>query len=262
MTTDLKEEHTSAPPPTEGPEEPGRMSFLEHLDELRRRLVRASMVILVALIGCYFFSDWILQFLLAPIQDAMGTLSVIRPAEAFMNKLKAAFVGAIFIALPVVFFEAWSFIAPGLYPKEKRWVVPVMFAGSTLFLAGAGFCYYVAMPAAVSFLASEGAEFEQHITVDYAFGFSTKLLLGLGAVFEMPLVVFALARLGMLSARFLWKKLDIAIFLCFLAAAIITPTPDMITMSLFALPMVGLYLISIGVAWVAAPRERSSERDA
>lgn len=255
MTTEVKEEIERGDRPADQDGEPGRMSFLEHLDELRRRLVRVAVFVLVALVGCYFVSEQILQFLLDPLQDAMGTLSVIRPAEAFMNKIKAAFVGALFLSLPYIFFEAWSFIAPGLYPKERRWIVPVIVSGSLLFLGGAAFCYSVALPAAVKFLASEGEGFEQHITVDYAFSFSTKLLLGLGAVFEMPLIVFALAKLGMLTARFLWKKVDVAIFLCFLVAAILTPTPDVITMSLFALPMVGLYFVSIGVAWIAAPRD-------
>jgi sec-independent protein translocase protein TatC len=171
-----------------------------------------------------------------------------------MNKLKAAFVGGIFLSLPMIFYQAWAFVAPGLYRRERRWFIPVMVVGSGLFLGGAAFCYHVAMPAAVGFLAEQGRQFESHVTVDYAFTFSTKLLLGLGAVFEMPLVVFALARLDMLTARFLWKKLDVAVFLCFLAAAILTPTPDVITMSLFAAPMVALYLVSIAVAWVAAPK--------
>lgn len=234
----------------------GKMSFLEHLDELRHRVLWAALGVMVGVVICWSFADQLLELLLRPIQQAFDTLAVIRPAEAFMNKVKAAFVGGIFIGLPWVFYQAWSFIAPGLYRRERRWVVPVMLVGTLLFSAGAVFCYMVALPAAVDFLASQGEQFESHITVDYAFSFATKLLLGLGAVFEMPLVVFALARLDLVTARFLWKKIDIAVFLCFLAAAILTPTPDMITMTIFALPMLLLYLISILVAWLARPRTR------
>ncbi|RMF73423.1 MAG: twin-arginine translocase subunit TatC [Acidobacteria bacterium] len=239
-----------------------QMSFLEHLEELRRRVVRSALAVLVGLLVCYAFSEQILEFLLDPIQGRMGTLSVIRPAEAFLNRVKAAFVGALFVSLPVILYQAWAFVSPGLYPREKRWFLPVVVVGSALFLAGAGFCYEVAMPAAVNFLAEQGEMFDQHITVDYAFSFSTKMLLGLGVVFEMPLVVYALARLDMVTASFLRRRLDIAVFICFLVAAIITPTPDVVTMSIFALPMIGLYLVSILVAWLANPtRRRRADRD-
>lgn len=260
--TEPREDENQRDSPKGTPGEAGRMSFLEHLDELRKRLVRSALAVLLGLVVCWFFSEEILRFLLKPIEDAMGTLAVIRPAEAFMNRVKAAFVGSIFLSLPIIVFQAWSFVAPGLFPREKRWVLPVIFTGSLLFLVGAGFCYVVAMPAAVNFLAEMGEGYVSNITLDYAFGFATKLLLGLGLVFEMPLVVFALARLGMVSGRFLWKKIDIAVFLCFLVAAVITPTPDVMTMSLFALPMVLLYLISIGVAWVAGPKEPREEKKA
>jgi sec-independent protein translocase protein TatC len=205
-----------------------------------------------------------LKFLLDPVENAMGPLAVIRPAEAFMNKMKAALVGGIFLALPMVFYQLWRFISPGLYRREKRWVLPVMTAGTALFLAGAAFCYKVAMPAAVGFLASQGKAFKSMVTVDSAFSFSTKLLFGLGLVFEMPLVVFALARLGLVSARFLWRKFDIAIFIIFVVAAVVTPTPDVITQTIFALPMIGLYLISIAVAWFARrkPGDESPARPA
>lgn len=231
------------------------MGFLEHLDELRRRITYAFLAVLAGLVACWAVADHILGFLLDPVTAAMGPLTVIRPAEAFLNKMKAAFLGGIIAALPAVFYQAWAFVAPGLYPKEKRWVVPLITAGTGLFMGGAAFSYWVAVPYAARFLASQGAGFKMAVTVDSAFAFSSKLLLGLGAVFEMPMVVFALSRLGVVTARFLWKKLDVAIFICFFVAAIITPTPDVMTMTIFALPMVGLYLISIGVAWFARRRE-------
>lgn len=246
-----------SPTPDQGPENGvgKRMGFLEHLDELRRRLVWSFLVVLVGLIGCWTVADRILGFLLDPVTEAMGTLTVIRPAEAFLNKMKAALLGGLLVALPFVFYQAWAFVSPGLYRKEKRWVIPVITAGTGLFLLGAAFSYWYAVPYAARFLASQGEGFKMAVTVDSAFAFSSKLLLGLGAVFEMPMVVFALARLGLVTARFLWKKVDVAVFICFFIAAVITPTPDMMTMTIFALPMIGLYLISIGVAFFAQRRD-------
>ncbi len=229
------------------------MGFLDHLDELRRRLFRAAVAVAIGLALSFYFSDVILTFLLKPVTDAVGQLAVIRPAEAFMNKMKAAMIGGLVLALPVIFYELWSFVAPGLYKRERRWVVPVITAGTVLFLVGALFCYAVAMPKAVGFLAEQSKGFTSMVTVDAAFGFSTKLLLAMGVVFEMPLVVFALAKLDLVTASFLWKKFDVAVFVIFVLAAIVTPTPDIITQTVFAVPMILLYAISILVAWLAAP---------
>jgi len=233
-----------------------RMGFLEHLDALRRRLTWAFLGVLVGVLGAWWQADRILAFLLGPVERAMGPLAVIRPAEAFLNKIKAAFVGGIFVALPWIFLQLWLFVAPGLYPRERRWVIPIVVSASLLFALGAAFCYAVALPAAAGFLAAQAGRFRSNITVDAAFGFATKLMFGSGLVFELPLAAFALARFGLVTARWMWRKLDIAVFLCFLAAAILTPTPDVMTMTIFALPMVGLYLLSILVAWAAAPRRR------
>jgi sec-independent protein translocase protein TatC len=237
----------------------GSMSFLEHLEELRRRLVFAALGVLVGVIACWVFAEQLLTLLLAPVSAAFGDLTIIRPAEAFMNKVKAALVGGIFVSLPWIFYQIWAFIAPGLYKRERRWVVPVVMCATFLFAGGAAFCYIVALPAAAGFLADQGEIFRSNITVDYAFGFSTKLLLGLGVVFQLPLIVFALARMGLVTGGFLVRRLDIAVFGCFLVAAIITPTPDIMTMTIFAVPMLVLYIIGIGVAFVAAPRRRDEE---
>ncbi|MBP7148913.1 MAG: twin-arginine translocase subunit TatC [Acidobacteria bacterium] len=245
-------------PPTAGQQEPaaagGRMPFLAHLDELRRRLFRSALAILAGFLVCWYFSTPILNFLLKPVTDSMGTLSVIRPAEGFLNKMKAALLAGIFVAFPFVFYQFWAFVAPGLYPRERRWVAPIVAFGTALFVAGAAFSYWVAVPSAATFLASQAEGFEQHVTVDSAFGFASKLLLGLGAVFELPLIMFALAKFGAVTPRFLLRKLDVAVFICFAVAALITPTPDVMTMTIFALPMIGLYLLGIAVAFVAAPR--------
>ena len=232
------------------------MSFLAHLEELRRRIFWGAVGLIVAVAACYAVSDHILAFLLAPIEDAMGPLTVIRPAEAFMNKLKASLVGGVFVGLPWLAFQVWSFVAPGLYRRERRWVVPFVTCATALFLAGAAFCYWVALPTTMRFLAEQGEGFESSVTIDNAFAFSSKLLLGLGVCFELPLVTFVLSRLGIVTPPTLLRRIDIAIFACFLIAAIITPTPDILTMSLFAVPMILLYLLGVFVAWLAMPRDR------
>lgn len=235
----------------------GRMSFLQHLDELRRRLTRVVIALLLGIGLCYWQADRILDFLLHPVQVAIGdTLAVTRIGEAFSNKMKAAFLGAVVLSLPVLFYQLWAFVAPGLYRRERRWVVPLLTFGTSLFLVGAGFCYYVALPSAAKFLVEQGTQFKQVVTVDSAFGFCTKLLLGMGVVFEMPLVAFALAKLGILSAGFLRKHLLLASWLIFVVAAMITPTPDWVTCSVFALPMLGLYMLSIGITWVFGPKDQ------
>lgn len=233
-----------------------RMSFLEHLEELRRRLFRAAMAVLVGLAVSLYFSEKILDFLLAPITSKIGPLAVMKVSEAFMNKMKAGLFGGIVLALPVIFFQLWRFVSPGLYRREKRWVFPVVFFGTTLFLLGGAFCYLVGLPITVTFLADQAKNYQKVITIDSAFSFSAMLLLGTGAVFELPLVIFALAKLGLVTPKFLLRKMDIAVFIIFVVAAVITPTPDMITQTIFALPMIGLYLVGILVAWIAQPKAR------
>lgn len=241
-------------------EERAKMSFLDHLEELRRRFFFAALGVFVGVSVCWFFSERLLELLLAPVTEAFGDLVVIRPAEAFLNKVKAALAGGLFVSMPWIFFQVWAFVAPGLYKRERRWVVPVILVATLLFAAGAGFCYVVALPAAAGFLAEQGKEiFRSNITVDYAFGFSTKLLLGLGLIFQLPLIVFALARMGLVTGGFMARRLDVATFVCFVVAAIITPTPDIMTMTIFALPMLVLYIIGIGVAFLAAPRRPRDE---
>jgi sec-independent protein translocase protein TatC len=237
------------------------MGFLEHMDELRRRLVRTVLVLAVTFGALFYWADTLLDLLLRPVEQAFGPLTVIRPAEAFLNKMKAALVGALFVSLPYFFFEFWGFVAPGLYPRERRLVLPGALAVSVFFAVGAAFCYWVAMPFATEFLFQQGKGYDQNITVDYAFSFSAKLLLGLGLVFEGPLVILVLARMGLITARFLLRKFQYAVLIIFIIAAIITPTPDVMTQTVFAVPMLLLYLLSIGLAWLVQPRERRTSEE-
>ena len=155
----------------------------------------------------------------------------------------------IFLALPVILSQVWLFVAPGLYRKEKRYAVPFIFMGTGFFLGGASFGHLVVFPYATHFLTTFGGEsIGILLTVSQVFAFYSKFILGMGLVFEIPTFVFVLARMGLVTPGFLWAKFKYAVLLIFVAAAIITPTPDVVTQSLLAIPMIGLYILSIGIA--------------
>ena len=239
-------------------EKPGRspetMSFLEHLDELRRRIIISLIAVLVAFVVCFTFAQQIFDFLMGPLRSALppgGELIATAVPEIFLLYLKMAFFAGIFLASPVVLTQVWFFVAPGLYHREKRYAVPFIVFGTGFFLAGAAFGHYVVFPTASSFLTSYGGEgIGVLLTVSHVFSFYSRFILGLGLVFEIPTLVLVLARMGLVTPHFLWSKFKYAVLLIFVIAAIITPTPDVVTQSLLAFPMIGLYLLSIGIAWV------------
>lgn len=239
-------------------DKPGRspetMSFLEHLDELRRRLIISLIAVLVAFGLCFTFAQQIFDFLMGPLRSALppgGELIATAVPEIFLLYLKMAFFAGIFLASPVVLTQVWLFVAPGLYRRERKYAVPFVVFGTGFFLAGATFAHYVIFPYASNFLTSYGGEgIGVLLTVSQVFSFYSKFILGMGLVFEIPTLVLVLARIGLVTPRFLWSKFKYAVLLIFVIAAIITPTPDVVTQSLLAFPMIGLYLLSIGIAWV------------
>jgi sec-independent protein translocase protein TatC len=234
------------------------MSFLEHLDELRRRLIFS----LAALIGgfalCYPFHRQIFDFLSRPITRFLEdgqSLAFTKLTEPFFLYLKVSALTGLFLATPVVLWQLWLFIAPGLYEREKRWAVPFVVLASVFFMLGGWFGYAVVFPYVCNFFLTQGEGFNMVVTMDHFFSLLAWTLLGLGLVFELPVLTLLLARLRVVKAGFLWRKAKYAIFGCFLVAALITPTPDVVTMTVVALPMVALYFLSIAVAWIAAPDE-------
>jgi len=233
---------------------PETMTFLEHLDELRRRIIISLVAIVVSFAVCFTFAQQIFDFLMGPLRDALppgGELIATAVPEIFMLYLKMAFFAGIFLASPVVLSQVWLFVAPGLYQREKKYAVPFIAFGTVFFLAGAAFAHYVVFPYASNFLTSYGGEsIGVLLTVSQVFSFYSKFILGMGLVFEIPTLVLVLARIGLVTPHFLWSKFKYAVLAIFVIAAIITPTPDVVTQSLLALPMIGLYLLSIGVAWV------------
>ena len=242
-----------------GPEDSGSMSFLDHLEELRRRLVICLIAIGVAFVVCYAFSKPLLRFLLKPLQENIfqgGEIVYINLTEPFLIYMKAAFFGSIFLASPVIFFQIWRFVSPGLHRHERRWALPFLVGGPLLFVAGAAFAYLFLLPMTSRFLVSVGEGFRAAITLRSAFTFEFYFLLGMGVVFQLPIVVLILARIGVVTPRFLIKNFRWAILVIFVLAAVLTPTPDVVTQTVFAAPMIVLYLISIVLAFFAAPARR------
>jgi len=174
--------------------------------------------------------------------------------------LKVGLIGGIFVASPFILYQVWAFIAPGLYRNERRYVLPFMFSTVFLFVAGGAFGFKIVYPAALDFLVGYGAQFQPMVTIgEYTDLFMT-IILGLGIVFEMPILVFFLALMGIVSAKWMWNNLRYSILVIFVIAAIITPTTDIMNMCVFAAPMILLYVLSIGVAFMVHPSRRNRNK--
>lgn len=235
------------------------MSLLDHLEELRKRIIFSVIGVVVGFVSCWSFADRIFGLMQQPIIQALrhhglgGGLVYLNPTEPFNLYLEVGFVGGLFVASPFVFYQLWLFIAPGLYRKEKRYVLPFLISTVGLFLSGGLFGYRMVYPASLDFLIGYGQRFQPMITIgEYTKLFLT-IVIGLGLIFEIPILVFFLALMRVITARWMWHNLRYSILAIFVLAAIVTPTTDILNMCLFAAPMVGLYGIGIGVAWLVNP---------
>jgi sec-independent protein translocase protein TatC len=239
------------------------MSFLEHLEELRKRLLRSVVAVAVAFALSLTYARQILDFFLAPIRPFLGDQKPVflELAEPFLLYMKVSFLAALFLASPFVLYQVWAFIRPGLYPRERHYALPFVIFATVFFLAGGAFGYYVGFPVACRFLLGVAEGFTPALRVSSLFSFESKMVLGLGLVFELPTVIYFLARLGLITAGFLWRHFKYAVLIIFVIAAVITPTPDVVTQCVFAGPMILLYLIGILVAHVFG-RERAPQPDA
>jgi sec-independent protein translocase protein TatC len=236
----------------------GRMSFLDHLEELRKRIIHACLGIAVG-VGCsFFFIQDIYDFLTAPAIATLppgSKLIYTQPTEAFSLYINISLIAGIIFSAPFIMFQVWKFIAPGLYSNEKRLVIPFVLFSTLGFLGGAAFNHYVAYPFIMVYFASFNTPNLSYMPqLREVFGLYMKMLLGLGVIFQMPTIVFFLAKIGVVTARFLVEKFKYAVLLIFILAAVVTPTGDPMTLMVFAAPMLGLYLMSIGVAWVVGPK--------
>ena len=236
----------------------GRMSFLEHLDELRKRIIHACLGIVAGVVVGFFFIDRIFSFLMAPARAALPagtTLIYTQPGEAFSLYISVSLISGALIAAPYIMYQVWMFIAPGLYSNEKRLAIPFVLFSTLGFIGGAAFNHYVAFRFIMTFFASfNSIDLRFMPKLSDVFGLYTKMLLGIGIIFQMPTVVFFLAKMRMVTAGFLAKQFKFALLLIFVLAAVITPTGDPMTQLIFAAPMILLYGLSIGIAWVVRPR--------
>src|ERR1700686_1958619 len=232
------------------------MPLLAHLEELRKRIIFSVLGVLVGFLSCLSFADRIFGLMQQPIIQALrhhglgGGLVYLNPTEPFNLYLEVGFVAGLFAASPFVFYQLWLFIAPGLYRNEERYVLPFLLSTVGLFVAGGFFGYRMVYPASLDFLVGYGQRFQPMITIgEYTKLFLT-VIVGLGLIFEMPVLVFFLALMRVITARWMWRNLRYSILAIFIVAAVVTPTADILNMCLFAAPMVALYAISIGVAWL------------
>ncbi len=230
-----------------------KMSFLEHLEELRKRLIVSIIAVFVAFLLCWNWADTIYGWLQRPLTKALAPgdkLAYTRLTAPFFLYMKVAFFAGLFVAAPVVLSQLWLFISPGLYKKERRYAVPFVLFAAGFFLLGGWFGFSYILPGTCKFFVETGKQFKQMITIDDYFSFASMIVLASGAIFETPILIFFLARLGIVTPAFLLQKLKYAIVLSFIIAAIVTPTPDMVTQTALAVPMIVLYLIGVGVAYL------------
>lgn len=245
---------------TERAELPG-MSLMEHLDELRKRIIHSAIYLALGFGVAWAFHARIVELFQAPLIHIGKTLMFTHPMDALNLYLQASLAAGAIIASPFILYQVWLFIAPGLYQKERRFVVPFMTVTVGLFLGGAAFGYFWVLPAAIKILVVDfGHNFTPMISIEDYTSFFLSVILGLGISFEMPILIFFLALFGIVSPKFLWNNIRYAILAVFIVAAIITPSPDPWTMCIYAIPMLSLYLIGIGVAWWVHPsRKRKKE---
>ena len=241
----------------------GQMSFLEHLDELRRRILRSCIAIAIGIVVTFAFIQPIFNFLLAPTRRSLPPgvkLIYTQPGEAFSLYVTVALIAGIVVAAPFISYQVWMFIAPGLYANEKKMAYPFVALTTLGFMLGAAFNHYVAFGFMMAFFGSfNSADLAFMPRLEDVFGLYTKMLIGLGIVFQLPTIVFFLAKMKLVTARFLASNFKYAILVIFVVAAVITPSGDMMTQTVFAAPMLALYLVSILIAWGVNPRGRSSQ---
>ena len=235
-----------------------RMTLLDHLDELRRRILYSVIALFVAFLGSWYFAPRVFRWLEAPFLAAVPEgeqLAFTELQGPFMLYIKVALLTAIFVASPFLLYQLWMFLRPGLFKRERRMAYPFVVFTSLFFVAGGYFGYRVAFPMVVRFLLGVGEGFKQVVTIHTYFSMMSKILLGLAAVFEMPMLMFFLARLGIVNARQLLRWFRWAVLGIFVTAAIITPTPDVATQTVFAVPMILLYLLGVVVAAIFGKKQ-------
>lgn len=243
--------------PTEKREPLREMSFLDHLDDLRKVIVQAAVAFLLAMVVCWFFSGQLLEFLIRPLP--VESLVFTDPSEAFLVRVRVSVIVGLMISFPFILFRVWAFVAPGLFAREKKKILPFVVASSSLFYAGVVFCYLVLIPIVLRFLLSyRTPRLNPLISVDSYFSFVSKLSFAFGIVFQLPIVVLLLSLLGIVTPSWLLSQWRYGVVGIAIAAAVFTP-PDVISMIAMGVPLLVLYAASVALAFVVvrkkAPRE-------
>jgi sec-independent protein translocase protein TatC len=264
-------ELTTSSPVNDSPkEEMPAMGFLDHLEELRRRILYSIVAVAVGFFACWGYAEKIYEIMQRPIMVALQhngiseKLVYLNPTEPFNLYIKIGAMAGLFVASPIVLYQIWLFISPGLYRHEKRYVMPFMFSTVGLFLAGGYFGYKLVYPQALEFLIGYGKQFQPMITIGEYTDLFLTIIIGMGVIFEMPILVFFLSLMGIVTAGWMWRNLRYSILVIFIIAAILTPTTDILNMCIFAAPMVALYVLSIAIAWLVHPtqrKKRSGKKD-
>jgi sec-independent protein translocase protein TatC len=241
----------------------GRMSFLDHLEELRKRIINACAGIVAGVAFSFFFIQRIYDFLTAPAIATLpegSRLIYTQPTEAFALYVNISLISGAIFSSPFIMYQVWCFIAPGLYANEKRFVIPFVLFSTLGLLAGAAFNHYVAYPFIMVYFASFNTPNLTYMPqLREIFGLYLKLLIGLALIFQMPTVVFFLAKMRVITARFLIAQFKYAVLIIVILAAVVTPGGDPMTLLVFAAPMIALYGVSIAIAWLVGPKRLKNE---
>jgi len=254
------------------------MPFTGHLGELRRRIIISLVAVLIAFIAAFAYSEGILKFIMFPLkynldfsvknmyvqfipQDKLQNTKLVflAPAEAFWMNLKVSFVAGLILSLPVIFLQLWKFISPGLMQKEKKYLLPFIFFATCLFLFGAAFCFFIVLPFAMGFLLTYkvGDFLMPMLSAGQYVDFCLKFIIAFGAVFELPIVIIFLTKMGIVTPKTLARNRKYAVLAAFVIAAILTPTPDAFNQTLMAFPIMLLYEIGIWISPLFMKKERA-----
>jgi sec-independent protein translocase protein TatC len=255
--------------PSQTPERDVRMTIWEHLEELRKRIIKAALGVLAGTVVAWVFRVQILAWLIIPYQRTWLTrfnkplqLQTLAPADAFLGYLELSLMAGVIGSVPVIFYQLWAFISPGLYKKEKRLIVPFVFFSSVLFLSGVAFAYYVAFPFTFNYFLSllgdvrPGVELTQIVTLEFFLDFTSRFLLAFGAVFELPLFIAFLVLANIVTPKQLLKFGRWATVLAFALGAVVTPGPEVTSQIAVSGALIGLYFLSIPIAYLLKPRAK------
>jgi len=243
----------------------GKMGFLEHLDELRVRIIRCCLAVAVGMIVAFAFIDRIVNVVLAPSRRMLppgARLIYTEPGEAFGLYIQVALIAGVLLAAPFIMVQVWRFIAPGLYAKEKKLAIPFVLLTTVGALAGAAFSHYILFPYLIAFFGTfNSPDLAFMPRLEDVFDLYTKMLLGMSVVFQIPTFAFFLGKMRLVTAGFLWRHFKYAVLIIFIVAAILTPTADPWNQTIFAAPMVGLYMLSVLIVWLVQPRRPKPPAD-